>query len=175
MSRRAADVPTLVSQARDGAPRAVARLISLVEDASPLLREVMAELAPYTGHAHIIGITGSPGVGKSTSTNALVTAFRVPVEVKPKPFPVLPAPLSKLLPADVRAARRRSSLAGRRHTKPPDHATCRLGFPGSHGEHGRAGDRKHRGLCRRHAAQSPCVSIPSAPAWAEPLYWAINP
>ncbi|MCB1253993.1 MAG: methylmalonyl Co-A mutase-associated GTPase MeaB [Austwickia sp.] len=76
MSRRAADVPTLVSQARDGAPRAVARLISLVEDASPLLREVMAELAPYTGHAHIIGITGSPGVGKSTSTNALVTAFR---------------------------------------------------------------------------------------------------
>lgn len=37
---------------------------------------------------------------------ALVTAFRVPVEVKPKPFPVLPEPLSKLLPADVRAARR---------------------------------------------------------------------
>lgn len=76
MSRRAVDVPTLVSQAREGSPRAVARLISLVEDASPLLREVMAALAPHTGHTHIIGITGSPGVGKSTSTNALVTAFR---------------------------------------------------------------------------------------------------
>lgn len=37
---------------------------------------------------------------------ALVTAFRLPVEVKPRPRPVLPEPLSKLLPADVRAARR---------------------------------------------------------------------
>jgi len=54
----------------------VARLISLVEDASPLLREVMAGLAPYSGHAQIVGITGSPGVGKSTSTSAMVTALR---------------------------------------------------------------------------------------------------
>jgi LAO/AO transport system kinase len=54
----------------------VARLISLVEDAHPALREVMAALAPHTGNAHIIGITGSPGVGKSTSTNALVAAYR---------------------------------------------------------------------------------------------------
>jgi LAO/AO transport system kinase len=54
----------------------VARLISLVEDAHPALREVMAALAPHTGNAHVIGITGSPGVGKSTSTNALVTAYR---------------------------------------------------------------------------------------------------
>jgi LAO/AO transport system kinase len=54
----------------------VARLISLVEDASPLLREVMAGLAPYAGHAHVVGITGSPGVGKSTSTSALVGALR---------------------------------------------------------------------------------------------------
>lgn len=36
----------------------------------------MAALAPHSGNAHIIGITGSPGVGKSTSTNALVAAFR---------------------------------------------------------------------------------------------------
>ena len=54
----------------------MARLISLVEDAHPALREVMAALAPHTGNAHIIGITGSPGVGKSTSTNALVAAYR---------------------------------------------------------------------------------------------------
>jgi LAO/AO transport system kinase len=54
----------------------VARLISLVEDASPALREVMAGLAPHTGNAQVVGITGSPGVGKSTSTNAIVTALR---------------------------------------------------------------------------------------------------
>jgi LAO/AO transport system kinase len=54
----------------------VARLISMVEDASPLLREVMAGLAPYAVSAHVVGITGSPGVGKSTSTSALVGALR---------------------------------------------------------------------------------------------------
>ncbi len=75
-SRSAVSVPDLVAQAREGRARAVARLISLVEDASPLLREVMAELAPYAGHAQIVGLTGPPGVGKSTSTAALVTELR---------------------------------------------------------------------------------------------------
>jgi LAO/AO transport system kinase len=70
------DVSSLVAQARDGRPRAVARLISLVEGASPQLREVMAALAPLTGNAFVIGLTGSPGVGKSTSTSALVTEYR---------------------------------------------------------------------------------------------------
>jgi len=74
--RKSVPVTDLVEQARDGNARAVARLISLVEDESPLLREVMAGLAPYTGNAQIVGITGAPGVGKSTSTNALVTALR---------------------------------------------------------------------------------------------------
>jgi len=78
VSRRstAADVPGLVEKARSGDARSVARLISLVEDASPVLREVMALLAKHAGSAHIIGITGSPGVGKSTSTGALVGALR---------------------------------------------------------------------------------------------------
>jgi LAO/AO transport system kinase len=40
------------------------------------LREVMAALAPYAGRAMVVGVTGSPGVGKSTTTNALVTALR---------------------------------------------------------------------------------------------------
>ena len=57
-------------------PRAIGRLISLVDDQHPALREVMAALAPHTGGAHVIGLTGSPGVGKSTTTNALVGAFR---------------------------------------------------------------------------------------------------
>lgn len=70
------DVPTLVEQAREGRPRAVARLISLVEGASPQLREVMAALAPLAGRAYVVGLTGSPGVGKSTSTSALVSAYR---------------------------------------------------------------------------------------------------
>ncbi|HEX5510644.1 MAG TPA: methylmalonyl Co-A mutase-associated GTPase MeaB [Actinomycetales bacterium] len=74
--RSAPTVPDLVRQARDGSPRAVARLISMVEDASPRLREVMAELAPHSGNAWVIGLTGSPGVGKSTSTSALVKALR---------------------------------------------------------------------------------------------------
>jgi LAO/AO transport system kinase len=77
VSRRSTgDVPELVKKARSGDARSVARLISLVEDASPLLREVMAGLAPYAGNAQVVGLTGSPGVGKSTSTAALVTALR---------------------------------------------------------------------------------------------------
>ena len=76
MTRRAVDVPALVEAARAGSARAVARLISLVEDGHPALREVMAALAPHSGRAHIIGITGSPGVGKSTSTSGVVGALR---------------------------------------------------------------------------------------------------
>ncbi|MFS8104026.1 methylmalonyl Co-A mutase-associated GTPase MeaB [Lentzea alba] len=72
----AVDVGGLVDRARDGEPRAIARLISLVEQGSAALPEVAAALAPHTGHAQVIGLTGAPGVGKSTSTNALVRAFR---------------------------------------------------------------------------------------------------
>nr|WP_307874718.1 methylmalonyl Co-A mutase-associated GTPase MeaB [Frankia nepalensis] len=60
----------------DRSPRAVARLISLVEDDSPWLREISRLLAPRTGRAEVIGVTGAPGVGKSTSTSALVAAYR---------------------------------------------------------------------------------------------------
>ncbi|MGY1705078.1 methylmalonyl Co-A mutase-associated GTPase MeaB [Geodermatophilus sp. SYSU D00697] len=70
------DVPALVAGAREGDARSVARLISLVEDGSPLLREVAAALTPHTGSAQVIGLTGAPGVGKSTTTAALVGAYR---------------------------------------------------------------------------------------------------
>jgi LAO/AO transport system kinase len=73
---RTINVGELIDRARDHDPRAIARLISLVEDASPELREVAAALAPHTGRAMVIGLTGSPGVGKSTSTSGLVSAFR---------------------------------------------------------------------------------------------------
>jgi LAO/AO transport system kinase len=74
--RKNPSVDELVSRAREGDARAVARLISWVEDDAPQLREVMAALAPYAGHAQVVGLTGSPGVGKSTSTNALVGELR---------------------------------------------------------------------------------------------------
>jgi LAO/AO transport system kinase len=70
------DVGLLVGRARRGEHRAVARLISLVEDEHPALREIAAALAPHTGGAQVIGLTGAPGVGKSTSTSALVGAYR---------------------------------------------------------------------------------------------------
>lgn len=74
--RRSRDVPALVAGARDGDPRAVARLITLIEGDDPVLREVAAALAPHTGNAQVLGLTGSPGVGKSTTTNELVRALR---------------------------------------------------------------------------------------------------
>ena len=78
------DVADLVGRARSGDRRAIARLISLVEDASPLLREVMAALVGAGGsgdarsdaQTYVVGLTGPPGVGKSTSTAALIGAYR---------------------------------------------------------------------------------------------------
>jgi LAO/AO transport system kinase len=75
-ARPGRDVPTLVARAREGDPRSVARLISLVENGDPKLPEVAAALAPYAGRAQVVGLTGSPGVGKSTSTNELVRSLR---------------------------------------------------------------------------------------------------
>ena len=73
---RSFDLDSLVAQARAGDPRSVGRLITLVEDGSPLLRDLMARLSGSSGQAHVVGLTGSPGVGKSTSTSALVRAYR---------------------------------------------------------------------------------------------------
>jgi LAO/AO transport system kinase len=70
------DTAELVARAHTGDPRALARLVSLIEDSSPRLRSVMKELAPLAGHARVIGLTGSPGAGKSTVTSALVSAYR---------------------------------------------------------------------------------------------------
>ncbi|WP_443083898.1 methylmalonyl Co-A mutase-associated GTPase MeaB [Verrucosispora sp. WMMA2121] len=66
----------LVERARDGDPRAVARLITLVESGDGTVPAIAAALAPYTGRAQVVGLTGSPGVGKSTTTNELVRALR---------------------------------------------------------------------------------------------------
>jgi LAO/AO transport system kinase len=71
------DVGELTERLRAGDGRAVARLISLVTDgAREQLSEVADALNPSSGQAEVIGLTGSPGVGKSTLCDALVAAFR---------------------------------------------------------------------------------------------------
>lgn len=65
----------LAARVAAGEARAVARLITWVEDGSPDLPAALAAL-PAGPAAYVIGLTGSPGVGKSTVTSALVTAYR---------------------------------------------------------------------------------------------------
>ena len=71
----ATDLAELVDQARAGRARAIGRLVSLVESDRDL-PALMAVLAPDTGRARVIGLTGPPGVGKSTTVAGLVTALR---------------------------------------------------------------------------------------------------
>ena len=70
------DVGQLLGDARRGQQRAVARLISLIEHSHPQLREVAEALIPYTGGTQVVGVTGPPGAGKSTSTSMLISALR---------------------------------------------------------------------------------------------------
>ena len=66
----------LVEGIVSGDRRAVARAISLVEDGRPDLEALSAALYPHTGRAATIGLTGAPGVGKSTIATALVRQAR---------------------------------------------------------------------------------------------------
>lgn len=54
---------------------ALARAITLLENDRPGAAELMAELAPRCGRAHVVGVTGAPGAGKSTLINALIGEF----------------------------------------------------------------------------------------------------
>src|SRR5579884_3091333 len=67
---------TLVAGVRDGDPRALARAITLVENGDPLAYDVVRDVYPHTGRAHAVGITGPPGVGKSTLIAALIRLAR---------------------------------------------------------------------------------------------------
>ncbi|HEY2318911.1 MAG TPA: hypothetical protein VGH67_11470, partial [Solirubrobacteraceae bacterium] len=70
---RRADPAALATAACDGDLRAVARLLSLVEDGDPKqLRAAAEALAPAAGNATLIGLTGAAGVGKSTLGDALI-------------------------------------------------------------------------------------------------------
>jgi LAO/AO transport system kinase len=67
---------TLVAGIRAGDRRALARAITLVENSDPLASELVRELYPETGRAYAVGVTGPPGVGKSTLVGAVVGHVR---------------------------------------------------------------------------------------------------
>ena len=66
----------LVEGVRGGDRRALARAITLVESSDPLAYELIRELYPETGRAYVVGVTGPPGVGKSTLIAALIRHVR---------------------------------------------------------------------------------------------------
>ncbi|MBZ5584213.1 MAG: AAA family ATPase, partial [Acidobacteriia bacterium] len=61
---------------REGDARALARAATGVENRDPRALEALRELAPFAGHARIVGITGPPGAGKSTLVDALAAVLR---------------------------------------------------------------------------------------------------
>jgi len=76
MARREWEHTELVAGVRQGDRRALARAISLVENGDPRAQPVVRELYPDTGRAYAVGVTGPPGVGKSSLIGALIRHAR---------------------------------------------------------------------------------------------------
>jgi LAO/AO transport system kinase len=70
------DIEKLTEDALKGDKRSIARLLTVVENGGPEARDAIAILYPETGKTHIIGITGSPGVGKSTLIEKMIREIR---------------------------------------------------------------------------------------------------
>jgi LAO/AO transport system kinase len=66
----------IIERLLSGDRRALARMVTLIENESPRARSYLAELHQSAGRAHIIGVTGAPGAGKSTLVTHLVREFR---------------------------------------------------------------------------------------------------
>lgn len=66
----------IVERLLHGDRRALARMVTLIEGEAPQARRYLAELHQYAGRAHIIGVTGSPGAGKSTLVTHMVRELR---------------------------------------------------------------------------------------------------
>jgi LAO/AO transport system kinase len=67
---------TWVEDIRGGNPRALARAITAVENRDPAAHELLKTLFPFSGKARVVGVTGSPGAGKSTLVDALAKEYR---------------------------------------------------------------------------------------------------
>ncbi|HYN39739.1 MAG TPA: ATP/GTP-binding protein, partial [Rhodospirillales bacterium] len=66
----------LVDEVRQGRRKSISRLMSIAESNSPGAKPALVELHRHTGQAHVIGLTGVPGSGKSTMVRALTQRFR---------------------------------------------------------------------------------------------------
>ena len=66
----------IVAEVLQGSVRAMARLITLVENDDPRAMQIMGTIYPHTGNAYVLGITGSPGTGKSTLTDKITAILR---------------------------------------------------------------------------------------------------
>lgn len=73
---RATGTDPAVEQIRAGDPRAIARAISALENREASGEQLLQALFPYTGNAYQIGVTGAPGVGKSSLVDKLAVAYR---------------------------------------------------------------------------------------------------
>jgi LAO/AO transport system kinase len=69
-------VQNIVERLLSGDRRALARMVTLIESASPSARRYLAELHQHAGNAHIVGVTGAPGAGKSTLVTRMVRELR---------------------------------------------------------------------------------------------------
>jgi len=69
-------IDDIIAGVISGDKRAIARAITVVESLDDVSLEILEKLSPYTGRAHILGITGPPGVGKSTLIDRLVREYR---------------------------------------------------------------------------------------------------
>jgi LAO/AO transport system kinase len=70
------DIDQLKESIRAGRFRALGRAVTMVEEGDPLAERLLADLYPTTGQARIIGVTGSPGAGKSTLVDVLARHYR---------------------------------------------------------------------------------------------------
>lgn len=66
----------LVADLLNGSRRALARILSIVENEEPEMQKALSQLFPHTGKAWVVGVTGAPGTGKSSLVNALAMIFR---------------------------------------------------------------------------------------------------
>src|SRR5258708_11679048 len=66
----------IVERLLNGDRRALARVVTLIENGAPEARAVLAQLHPRGGRAHVVGVTGAPGAGKSTLVTQLVRELR---------------------------------------------------------------------------------------------------